>query len=353
MKTRRLLAFMLCLSACDQGSRPPPASGLDTTLTPAPAVHTIDTKALWLQSAGFWEDANHQIEQLNLALAALLQNPDASHLSKARAAWLNAHNRWQEASLLIDFSAHNPGLFATLGEDLLKIDAYPIAPGYLDTIAGYPHSGIVNDITLAINQKTLRAQHALTAPEEATLGFHVLEFLLWGENGQRPASDYARASAAAGTGITTINLPSNRRRDLLQLVGKLLQDDVQNLTQHWQNPGSPLARAYFSLPPASQLQLWQQGLQKLIADTAQSHCDFAKEPCSGLLARLQSAAALTQITDAARATYLPTPEGWHARLQALISTLESGEPLPADALTSLARALNEPVISQTPGQIHP
>ena len=61
--------------------------------------------------------------------------------------WNQAHPLWLEAALLeIDTSYEN-------------IDAWPIAPGFLDSLDDYPETGIINDDSLDISSEVLRHQH--------------------------------------------------------------------------------------------------------------------------------------------------------------------------------------------------
>ena len=82
---------------------------------------------------------------------------------------------WQEAWR----SAHQSFIaitFLPMNKNFSKIEAWPISPGFVDSIENYPYSGIVNDFTIEITPEVLKAQHMITDPSEISLGFHVLEY---------------------------------------------------------------------------------------------------------------------------------------------------------------------------------
>src|SRR5690606_17067548 len=176
----------------------------------------------------------------------------------ARDAWRRAHNAYMEFQLLSALSGSNPGLFGALAEYDFALEAWPIQPGYLDYFDVYSHSGIVNDMALPLTAEAVREQHGLTDSSDVSIGFHALEYLLWGENGERPLADFAPATPDAAqeeAGMRTVDLPSNRRRALLRLLSQLLMDDLREFKQAVENPNGLLRRAYLTLPPESRVEL--------------------------------------------------------------------------------------------------
>ena len=98
----------------------------------------------------------------------------------------------------------------------------PILPGYVDYLLQYPTSGIVNDITLALSEQSLRDQQGLTDSGEVSIGFEVIAFILMGEQrynqslAPRPAIDFEESHA-------------DRRRQYLTLAVTLLKQDLTSL----------------------------------------------------------------------------------------------------------------------------
>jgi putative iron-regulated protein len=158
---------------------------------------------------------------------------------------------------------------------LAQVDSWPIEGGYIDYIQGYPFSGIVNDLTLKIDESSVRSQHGFTDPTNASLGYHALEFMLWGNDGKRSARDFfpqentapipindaevsaePRQVSSNDSSHTSANQSSNdslnespviqaeaaeikpqnhnRRRQYAQLLIELLQKDLHRIQRRWE-----------------------------------------------------------------------------------------------------------------------
>lgn len=184
---------------------------------------------------------------------------------------------------LISFGSINPGLFQQIKAAISWIDNHPIQPGYLDYFDVYKHSGIVNDIAIPITAEAIRSQHGFSDNSDVSLGFHAMAYLLWGENGQRPASDFLTPETLTReqqlNGLKLVDLPNHRRATLLQLQAALLLDDLKALHYKFQHQASALNGAYLSLMPRSRIQLWQQSsldvLNKIMAQP------FMRQPETG------------------------------------------------------------------------
>ena len=238
-----------------------PVAAVD--LNPDPQLTAL-TQQLWQQGGGLLERANSQAIALNQAVATLLADPSESQLAAARDAWRLAHRDWRAFGPLLMLGVNNPGLFNSLEQWQFAIDAWPIQPGFLDYFAGYEQSGIVNDLALPIAAAELRQQHGLTDISDVAIGFHAIEYLLWGEAkglqpGQRPVADYLPGTSISQAqqiaGLRVIDLPTNRRRDLLRLLCQLLVDDLAAMQKQWNDPNGTLHTSYSELQGQSRAQL--------------------------------------------------------------------------------------------------
>lgn len=207
-----------------------------------------------------WDLGQHSLINSEQALRTFsaqtdifLNEPSAEGLAQVQQEWRNSHEQWQQQLLWITLANKHAETFAELKLRYFAIDARDLQPGYLDAVQDYPFSGIVNDISILLNADNLRQQHGLTDNSEVSLGFHALELLLWGEQGQRQFSDFQAIAAITSeqnaAGLTTVDLANNRRRTLLRLIGQLLADDIQRLRQDWQNPQSVISQSYLRLAP--------------------------------------------------------------------------------------------------------
>lgn len=352
---KHLLVYCLCaaltlLIGCQRGDNQTPPRPQSTTVNatqktrPSGIEHSL---ALWEHSGQQLQQLAQQCQQLKTTVDQLLQAPTAQTLQGAQQQWRQLHGRLRRLSLPLSLATHNPGLFTPLAQALSSIDTHPIAPGYVGAIKGYPHSGLINDISLSINHTAVRRQHGLTAPNEASLGLHPIEFVLFGEQGKRGAREF-RQTRRSQTTLNPINQPHRRRGDYLRLSVTLLCDDLTTLAAQWRKPESSIAQPYFDLEPAARMQLWKLMLMLELDSLSQpknlQHCDFAPGGCpvhwrlEGLLGFIDAGAI--------QALTLPEPQQklWQTGVQQLRTALATPTDKTATsalALSQLADALSE------------
>ena len=264
------LMMVAVLSGC-QPEAPQPESD-----TAAPQVQLFDTK-LERTSNGVWhlaslelKETQQQVLLLQQSIDLLLTSPNDLTLGDAREQWHKTHQTLQQLEPFFSLADINPGLFGQLKDSHFLLDAWPIQAGYLDYFGVYTHSGLVNDITVPMTAEILRNQHGFTDNSDITIGLHAMAYLLWGESGQRPIEDFKASaelsSAQKQSGMSIVDLPSNRRRTLLKLQGNLLLDDLEALQYRMTHSASAVSSNYHQLTPDARLALWQESLQQLLAD---------------------------------------------------------------------------------------
>ena len=142
----------------------------------------------------------------------------------------------------------SPAQEKTLAKIRSNLDLPLDMPGYVDSIHGYPHSGIVNDFSLALTADNLRQQQGLIDQQDVAIGFDVVAFLLWGEHHFNPklpprTADQLQAVEHWEDGNTDVPVtehPQNRRRQYLQLATSMLEQDCNKLRAAW-DKGTPPA----------------------------------------------------------------------------------------------------------------
>lgn len=238
-----LTAMALLLSACE------PAQESDTPTTATTATNTTDqivetdadiqaTEKLWQQGARVLEQSVAASRELQSALPALLSNPSQETLQNIQGKWQNAEHSYNKFFFYSQLSTIAPEVFSQLAQLWFAVSAYPIQPGYLDYFGPYQYSGLVHDIGIPLDAETLRHQHGMTDTQDAILGLYAIEYMLFGENHTRPASDYIKVTELKlehqQIGYKTIEeVASNRRRELLQMQIALLVSDTQKLLEEW------------------------------------------------------------------------------------------------------------------------
>ncbi len=213
-------------------------------------------------------DALSQAQALDAIITSFLHQPNPGTLEEAQAAWIKAYSEYVKVSFFTKVPRfekpqfHDSNDTYTLIQE--RIDSWPIEPGYIDYLPLYPLSGIVNDLTLKIEKEDISAQHGFSDMRFASIGFHPMEFLLFGVDGKRSAKDFIPQEnsievVAADTLIKEhdsdelnepdsvdtqahehthmeINGPQNhnRRRDYLRLLSGLVVYNLQKLTDRWE-----------------------------------------------------------------------------------------------------------------------
>ncbi|MDN3637803.1 imelysin family protein [Simiduia curdlanivorans] len=235
--------FALALAACQDREATP-------KVPDAPAVPTANNQkiepavdqqslAVWHRGGAALARSQAELNALRDSVQALLQNPTQATLNQAREQWHSAHNSGQAFSLFFAMGAAHPGLFVQLETLHDQLDGWPIQPGFLDYFDVYTHSGLVNDIAIPVTAKALKEAHQQFDPADRALGLHPIAYLLWGDKGQRPATDFVKQALKA-TGEDEPNvedLANNRRRALLGLMVELAIDSLDKLAARWQETG--------------------------------------------------------------------------------------------------------------------
>jgi len=188
------------------------------------------------------DQAEIQIRRLQSSIVSLIDQTNIENLNSSKQAWLEAHSAYELTTLHRYFAAQllEEQNSLALMQLQYQINHWPIIPGYIDYVDGYPDSGIVHDINVNLNRGSLREQHGSFDVSEVTLGFHVIEFLLWGNSTDsiiRPASDYRAVEKLSQeeieSGYALEQLSNNRRRLFLSVVADTLVEDFQALQSLW------------------------------------------------------------------------------------------------------------------------
>ncbi|MBT5718219.1 MAG: hypothetical protein HOI69_01575 [Gammaproteobacteria bacterium] len=203
-----------------------------------------------------------EIEKLQSAIGEFLAQTNIENLDRARQSWLIAHSAYELTTLHRYFAASilDEQNSIALLQLQYQINHWPIVPGYLDYVDGYPDSGIVHDINVSLDSIGLRDQHGAFDISEVTLGFHVLEFLLWGsrdtQSELRSVDDFIEIDALDASqiesGYSLEQLSNNRRRQLLAIIADILLGDFRALGSLWSDQ---LERAEQSIDRTSQTEL--------------------------------------------------------------------------------------------------
>lgn len=233
----------ICLQACDANkvALDPPSTDKNTSAPTPKSGEKTDPETL----TRFWQSLGKRVADsyqglitLNNAVDNFLAAPREESLLHARAAWQQAVLDYRHLYVLRHFARVQATQFSSLSDYDYRISAWPIQPGALDSWGAYPYSGLVHDIGNELTKENLLRMHGQMDSENATLGLHAIEFMLYGENGTRQFGDFIAHSSIGAEFIkrgfkSLAELPNNRRRLLLRLQSDLLVAEMQRIVKQW------------------------------------------------------------------------------------------------------------------------
>lgn len=253
-----IAAMLLALTAC---------TGSDPETTTSTSVETPDTDEAALFKVADFSSAANQVQTgairagskliavcgtLQQRVHAFLEAPDESGRDATRQAYHLCYEHWNRYQVYQQIP-----LALKEREDFLRttrlINTRPFQPGYIDGLPEYPYSGLVHEAGMTLSLNTLLDQHRMMDTESASLGFPVVETLLWRE----PLPAIWLTDEAGGNDSGTD--PSQRRHQYLALATDDLMIRIKATTQRWQ-PGN----AYSTLPLGAQRQIFWQSAQRLV-----------------------------------------------------------------------------------------
>ncbi|MEM6264374.1 MAG: imelysin family protein, partial [Bacteroidota bacterium] len=193
-------------------------------------------------------DAHSDAMDMKNAIDAFVASPSAAGFTLAKNAWLTAREtygtteafRFAQGPIDVIGSEEGP-------EGLLN--SWPLDEAYIDYVDQMPNAGIVNDASKTLDKATLSGLNGEGGEENVSIGYHAIEFLLWGQDltapamlmpGQRPYTDYLD-QASGGTAAN-----HDRRGMYMKVCADLILDHLQLLLDQWE-PGGAYRTTFLAL----------------------------------------------------------------------------------------------------------
>jgi putative iron-regulated protein len=175
--------------------------------------------------------AHSRALEFSSSIDVFLLSPNPISLQEARIAWIRMREAYSPTEVLRFYGGPIDGE----GGPEALLNAWPLDEAFIDGVAGAPSSGFINDRVNFPNldRPTLMRLNEEGGERNISLGYHALEFLLWGQDldkagpGNRSASDF----------ILGLGLNADRRRDYLRTVTDILLDHLAQLEAQW-NPST-------------------------------------------------------------------------------------------------------------------
>jgi putative iron-regulated protein len=177
-----------------------------------------------------YESHRDTAKELDLMLEDLdlfYEAPDSQKYNKVKVQWSVARQRWSQTEVFVVEGSPGADTYPLI--NLSRLD-----PSYIDYTTVDAGAGLVNDTDKYPNlsKELLTDAHQLEGPAHVTVGFHAIEYLLWGQDydlespGKRPFSDY-------DTGPDGTRDNQQRRRQYLHMASELLIDDIKSVRDSW------------------------------------------------------------------------------------------------------------------------
>ena len=181
----------------------------------------------------YYNEVSLSTQEMHNAIIKFVQAPDNNSLTNAKNKWIAARSIYGITEAFRFYGGPIDGVnkYGEEGPEGL-INAWPLNEAYIDYVKGSPNAGIINNLSLEINNNTIIAANMSEDDADVSTGWHAIEFLLWGQDfsletaGIREASDY---------------LPTNeiniRRRAYLVATSALLLEHINWLSMEWLENG--------------------------------------------------------------------------------------------------------------------
>ena len=183
-----------------------------------------------------YQDAMDDAMDLETAISTFVTTPTDANFTAAKSAWKTARESYGPTEA---FRFANGPIDDNDGPEGL-LNAWPLDENYVDYVDGDANSGIINDPTTfpTIDKTTLEGLNEVGGEANISVGYHAIEFLLWGQDntapsaqqaGQRPYTDFVDGGTAAN---------QDRRRQYLAVCADLLTDHLQLMLDEWKIGGA-------------------------------------------------------------------------------------------------------------------
>ncbi len=187
-----------------------------------------------------YEDSLWLVQDLEKSITAFVNDPSEQTLQNAKDTWLAAREIYGQTEA---YRFYGGPIDDEDGPEGL-INAWPLDEAYIDYVEGDSDSGIINNPIdyPNITKELLISLNEQGSEENISVGFHAIEFLLWGQDldrdgaGARPYLDYTAAENA------------ERRKSYLLITSRLLTENLQELVEEWNPRGNGYRFQFLALP---------------------------------------------------------------------------------------------------------
>lgn len=174
-----------------------------------------------------YEDAWGAAGRLRDKVNRFLANPTDASLAAVKQEWLGARVPYLQTEVCRFYDG-------PIEQVEIMINAWPMDEYFIDYVEGVPAAGIIQSVQQfpRITEEVVIGMNEAEGEKCITLGFHAIEFLLWGQDfsaggpGNRPLTDYT------GTDPKT-KVIAERRKEYLRICARLLVKHLKQVVDDW------------------------------------------------------------------------------------------------------------------------
>ena len=183
---------------------------------------------------------------LKVAISAFVKDPNKERHLLAKVSWMEARLPFLQSGF-----SHVIAESGKVNRDISnRLNGWPIDPGHIDYTSLIAGGNIISSKEKypAITSEFLRSMNLKAGQSDFTTGYHVIEFLLWGEDldksssGKRSFKDYDTNNSEL----------AKRRADYLVACCDLLIQDLENLVSEWDPESKNNLRSRLESMPSDQ-----------------------------------------------------------------------------------------------------
>lgn len=198
---------------------------------------------------------------LESAINTFTSNPTDANFTEAKNKWKESRESYGTTEA---FRFANGPIDDENGPEAL-MNAWPLDENYVDYVEGASNAGIINATTIypIISKELLTDLNENGGEKNISVGYHAIEFLLWGQDltdpadnlpGQRPYTDYVENGTADN---------QLRRATYLNVCADLLTDHLMYMVNQWK-PGGEYRNVFLALPENEALKNMYLGITTLV-----------------------------------------------------------------------------------------
>lgn len=172
-------------------------------------------------------------EALKVVIDVFVATPTEDNFNATKEAWLTSRESYGPSEA---FRFANGPIDTGDTEDIEGyLNSWPLDEAYIDYVEGDLNAGIINDTNNfpTLTKELLTGENGNGGEENVAIGYHAIEFLLWGQDLTAPSENLAgqRTYTDFVDGGTAEN--QDRRRVYLAIVADLLTDHLQVVIDEW------------------------------------------------------------------------------------------------------------------------